>query len=427
MDSSKVWQADRLAGNDSSVWVTITDMVRKTGAINLGQGFSDSPPPQYLCDALSKVLQSGNYMFNQYTRMYGHPRLVQSIAKMYSKLHQRELDPMSEIVVTAGAYESLFSCFQGLVNPGEEVIIIEPFFDCYVPMTRIAGGTPVFVPLRPDGTEVKTSADWKLDPAELESKFSNKTKLLILNTPNNPLGKVYTKDELTVIANLCIKYDVVCVADEVYAWMVYPGSQHIRIATLPGMWDRTITVSSAGKMFNATGWRLGWSVGPKHLIKSLMIAHQKAVGTCCTPIQEAVAEVIDVEIDRLEQNPEQSYLNILPNVELLPKRNKMVDVLKAAGLTPVIPEAGYFIVADWTKLGVDNTTFNDDSEDPIDYKFVKWLIMNRHLVVIPVSTFYGPEHKHLAENYIRICFFKADATLDAACQVLKSFQSNAQT
>ena len=255
MSGSKFPPADRLSGTDNNIWVTFTGLARSTGAVNLGQGFPDYAPPEFVRTALKNVAGSEDYMLNQYTRGYGLPRLVNALSKLYGRYHGREIDPQTEIFVSAGAYHSLFCAFQGLINPGDEVIIVEPFFDCYLPMTTMAGGKPVFVPLRPSKTKDgdMTGDDWKLDPEELRSKFTEKTKFLIVNTPNNPLGKVYKKEELEMIAKLCIEHDVVCISDEVYEWMAYPGSVHFRIATLPGMWDRTITVSSAGKTFSEIG------------------------------------------------------------------------------------------------------------------------------------------------------------------------------
>ncbi|NWI71586.1 KAT1 transaminase, partial [Todus mexicanus] len=202
--------------------------------VNLGQGFPDFSPPDFLKDALVRVLSGENHMLHQYTRAFGHPPLVKVLAQFYGKLLGQDLDPMTNVMVTVGAYQALFYCFQAFIEAGDEVIIIEPFFDCYEPMTKMAGGTPVFVPLRPkapkDG-KLMSSADWQLDPDELASKFSKRTKAIILNSPNNPLGKVYNREELQVIADLCVKHDVLCISDEVYEWLVYDGKKNTRIGT----------------------------------------------------------------------------------------------------------------------------------------------------------------------------------------------------
>lgn len=187
------------------------------------------------------------------------------------------------------------------------------------------------------------------------------------------------------------------------------------------MWERTVTVSSAGKVFSATGWKLGWAVGPENLMKCLMAVHQNCVYVCCTPIQEAVAVGIELETARLDKKDE-CYLYTLPNDELLPKRNRMIEALKGAGMEPIVPDGGYFILADWTKLGVTAETIENGIDETKDYKFVKWLTKEKKLAGIPFSAFYSAEHKHLAEDYIRFCFFKEDKTIAAAGEVLKQFK-----
>lgn len=213
---------------------------------------------------------------------------MNAIAALYTQLVERQIDPLNEVLVTTGAYEALYASIQGHIDEGDEVIIIEPFFDCYEPMVKMAGGVPRFIPLRcqkpNDGTPV-SSADWVLDDAELESLFNAKTKMIILNTPNNPLGKVFKREELTKIADLCKKHNVLCLSDEVYEWMVYDKNEHIRICTLPDMWERTITIGSAGKTFSVTGWKIGWAYGPANLLVNLQMVHQNSVYTNATPIQ----------------------------------------------------------------------------------------------------------------------------------------------
>jgi kynurenine--oxoglutarate transaminase/cysteine-S-conjugate beta-lyase/glutamine--phenylpyruvate transaminase len=263
-----------------------------------------------------------------------------------------------------------------------------------------------------------SSADWKLDPEELASKFNSKTKAIVVNNPNNPLGKIFTRAELEMIAALCIKHDVLVFSDEVYEFMVYKPNEHIRIATLPGMWERTVTIGSAGKAFSVTGWKIGWSIGPKHLIKALCVMHQNCVYTCSTPIQEAVAVGFETELPRV--GTPQCYWNELP-LELLPKRDKMAALLVDAGLTPVVPEAGYFMVADISKLSFPEDKSSTESHD---YQFVKWMTKNMKLATIPVSVFYTDAHKHLASNLVRFCFMKEDSTLEKAAVILKEFKAS---
>uniref|UniRef100_A0A6M2DW65 Putative kynurenine aminotransferase glutamine transaminase k n=1 Tax=Xenopsylla cheopis TaxID=163159 RepID=A0A6M2DW65_XENCH len=221
----------RFVGQEKSVWVEYIDLAIKYKPLNLGQGFPDYPGPEHVTKALADVALGSDSLLHQYTRGFGHPRLVKALSTLYSKVVGRQIDPMNEIIVTSGAYEALYSTIQGHIDKGDEAIIIEPFFDCYEPMVKGAEGVCRFIALKPSGdkTSNHSSADWILDPKELEGLFNEKTKMIIINTPHNPTGKVFTLKELEFIAELCKKWDVLCVSDEVYEWMVFKPNKHIRM------------------------------------------------------------------------------------------------------------------------------------------------------------------------------------------------------
>lgn len=404
----------RLQGSKKSMWNEYIELAIKHRPLNLGQGFCDYPVPKYVTDALISAAASTNPLLQQYTRGFGHIRLVQAIGKLYSNIVNRPIDFQNEVLITCGASEAIYSAIQGHVDVGDEVIIVEPFFDCYEPMVKMAGGVPRFIPLKPRNSTVTSTADWMLDTGELEKIFNSKTKMFILNNPNNPLGKVFTANELKKIAELCVKYNVLCLADEVYEWITYDGNEFVRMCTLDGMYERTITIGSAGKTFSATGWKIGWAIAPANLLSNLQMVHQNSVYTCSTPTQEALAIAFETELSRLGST--ESYFKSLSQ-ELQMKRNFMAEFLTNVGMKVTIPEGCYFLMADWSPLA-DKCDLASESDAYRDYRFTKWMIKNLGLQGIPPSTFYSIDHKHLGENYVRYCFFKDDDYLQKCADLL---------
>nr|XP_020821193.1 kynurenine--oxoglutarate transaminase 1 [Phascolarctos cinereus] len=418
---SKQVQARRLEGIDKNPWVEFVKLANENEAVNLGQGFPDFAPPEFSTEAFKQAV-SGDFMLNQYTRGFGYPPLVKILAQFFGKLLEQDLDPLKNVLVTVGAYGALFYSFQALVDEGDEVILIEPYFDCYEPMTKMAGGCPVFVPLRPppahDG-RLMSSGDWQLDPAELASKFTPRTKAIVINSPNNPLGKVYSRAELELIANLCKKHDVLCFSDEVYQWLVYDEEKHISIASLPGMWERTLTIGSAGKTFSVTGWKVGWVLGPDYLLKHLRTVHQNCLYHCPTQLQEAVSSSFEREL-RFFGQPESYFVQLHKDIQK--KRDHMVNSLLTIGMTPVVPQGTYFLIADISTFKKKMPHLPGSEGEAYDSRFIKWMIKNKGLAAIPVSVFYSSQQKQHLDHYIRFCFIKNDSTFKAMDDKLQQWK-----
>jgi aspartate/methionine/tyrosine aminotransferase len=400
--------ATRVRGFGTTVFTEFSAMALQYNAVNLGQGFPNFAAPDFIKQAAKEAIDAD---INQYARGAGQLRLVNALSKTYSPLFGRELDPMREIVVTTGATEGIFATMQALVDPGDEVILLEPFYDSYPASVIMAGGTPVYVPLRAaDAT--KYASEWTLDMDELEAAFSPRTKLLVINTPMNPIGKVFSQEELSRIADLVQKYNVLVLSDEVYEWMVYPADdgtpiEHVRIATLPGMWERTITLGSAGKTFSVTGWKIGWAIGPAPLIHAVLMAHQWIPFTVATPLQEAVATAFEVA-------PQEDYFNWLATTYRA-KRDKLMVALDEVGLTPVRPDGSYFIIVATGHLSVPVPEGTRR-----DVAVARWFTTDVGVTAIPPSPFYSPEHQYLTDNLARFCFCKTDDMLDEAVRRLRA-------
>ncbi len=384
--------AQRTQQFGETIFSEFTALAQEHGAVNLGQGAPDFAPPDFVLQAGRAAMEAPEH---QYARGAGHLPLVEALAAQLSPSFGRDIDPLTEITITVGATEALFVATMALVDPGDEVILVEPFYDSYPADAFIAGGVPRYVPLRPD-----EQGRWALDPDELRAVFSDRTRTIFLNTPHNPTGKVFSRAELQLIAKLCQQHDVIAVCDEVYEHIVFDGLQHTRMAELDGMWERTVTISSAGKTFSVTGWKIGWIVAPADLIGAIIRVHQWIPFSVATPMQAAVCRA-------LTEAPRRDYFAWLRRM-YQDKRDRLVESLEATPLTPFVPQGTYFIVADTSALG----GFADDVE------VCRYLTTEVGVAAIPPSAFYSEPHKHLARDHARFCFCKEDATLDAAAERL---------
>ncbi|MEO8607369.1 MAG: aminotransferase class I/II-fold pyridoxal phosphate-dependent enzyme [Chloroflexota bacterium] len=403
--------ANRVSSFGTTIFTEINVLAAQHGAINLGQGRPDFDGPADVINAAVKALQDGQH--NQYAPGSGTATMRQRIADHAGKFYNLDIDPNTGVVVTSGATEAVFDCILGLIDPGDEVIVIEPYFDSYVPNLIMAGATPVYVPLRPP--------NWTLDPDELRRAFNKNTRALLWNSPQNPTGRVFTVEEMTVVAELCQEFDVTVISDEVYEHLVFETPppnplpvygegeqrqriQHIPIATLPGMFERTVTASSLGKTFSVTGWKSGWVYGHPDLVTGVARAHQFVTFASHHPSQEAAAYALGL--------PGTYYEEL--QAMYLTKRDIMMTGLANAGLKASTPEGTYFVMADFS-----------DVYDGDAVEFAKYLTTEIGVACIPPTFFYGPEHADIARKMARFAFCKSDDTLRAAGEKLKRLREKA--
>ncbi|CAI5454947.1 unnamed protein product [Caenorhabditis angaria] len=410
--------SERVKNHKPSIWVEFTTLAAECQAVNLGQGFPDSPAPKFVTDILKNISEHPELpACHQYTRGYGHPQLVGILAKMYSSLYGVNVNANDEILVTVGAYLALYYTILGWVNKGDEVLIIEPAYDCYYPQVKMAGGVPVpiVMSLPQDAT---SASQFTIDFDAMEKKINSKTKMLIINNPHNPTGKLFTREELEKLADIAKRHNLLVIADEVYEFHVWQKEDMIRFASLPGMYERTISIGSAGKAFSVTGWKLGWAVGPKNLLEPLKAIHQNCVFTCSTPTQKGIAEAFEADWPKFLSDPQNSYLATGLSSELKAKRDKLAKMLTDGNFRPIIPDAGYFMLADYSHLKTGQEL--KGHEDPADFIFSRWLCREKKLAVIPPTAFYSePEMKNKNDHLVRLCYFKKDETLEAAEKILK--------
>jgi len=384
--------SNRISAFGTTIFSEINNLATQHNAINLGQGRPDFDGPAPIIESAIHALQSGKY--NQYPPGIGTPNLRQAISQ-HAARYDLDVDPNAGVIVTPGATEGVFACVMGLVDPGDEVIVIEPYFDSYVPDIIMTGATPVYVALHPP--------QWTFDPDELRAAFTPKTRAIILNTPHNPTGRVFTFEELTLIADLCKEFDVTVISDDVYEHLVFDDAKHIPMATLPGMFERTVTIGSAGKSFGMTGWKIGWVYGPPDLIKGVSQAHQFVAFAANHPAQEAVAYAFSLPA---------SYFDDYRAAYAV-KRDLMLEGLANAGLKAFTPKGTYFVMADFSDV------FDGD-----DIAFSRYLIEEIGVACIPPTFFYSDAHKHIVQKQARFAFCKGDDTIRAASERLVKLRQN---
>lgn len=380
--------AEKIRGFGTSVFAEMSRLAVQHGAVNLGQGFPDFPAPDFVKDAAKAAIDAD---LNQYAVSHGAPRLRKAIAAEWGATWGREIDPDREVTITSGATEGIFVALQAFLGPGDEVVSFEPFYDSYPTSATLAGGKLIPVTLQPP--------NWSFDPDVLRNAITKRTRVILLNTPHNPTGKVFTRAELELVAELAKKHDLLVVADEVYDRIVFDDAEHISLATLPGMWERTLTLNSAGKTFSATGWKIGYAIGPASLNAAMRAVHQFVVFASATPFQDAVAL-------GLEQAHERGYYQQLA-AEYTARRDLLRDSLERAGL-PTLPISGsYFLMADFNHL-----PFEDDAS------FCRYLTSEIGVAAVPPSAFYLGKGR--ASKLARFCFAKREETLrEAATRLLK--------
>lgn len=402
-----------------TVWHTMTPLAQKHQAINLGQGFPGFSPPEFAKQALADVVMEKNgldYMANQYARSAANLTLANTLAEKYSEALGRQVNPLNELVVCNGATGAIFNATQAFLNPGDEVIAFEPSFDIYSAQAAMCGAVFRPVPLELDASKSE-DAQWGFDINAFRAAFTPQTRMLILNTPHNPTGKVFTRSELEQIAEVVRAHpNVVVVADEVYEHLIFSGAEHVRFATLPGMWDQTLTVSSAGKTFSATGWKVGWAVGPTHLIRAMEIVGSWVCFSVNTPAQIAVSRCLVEAKSEYKGFP--TYFDYLC-AEYTRKKDILRKGLEEVGMPAVDTQGSFFLMADTSRVSVPQAFLEEYKDKGRDWAVSCWLTSEIGVCVIPPSSFYCEENKHLAKNLVRFAFAQSDEKLHEAVKRLQ--------
>ncbi|PYM25558.1 MAG: aminotransferase [Candidatus Rokuibacteriota bacterium] len=371
----------------------MTRVVAEHGGVNLAQGMPNFRPPQAVIDAAHRALEGD---FHQYAITWGAPNLRRAIADKYRKFYGMAIDSELHVTVCCGATETMLATLLAVLNPGDEVIVFEPFYENYAPGCIISGAVAIWVPLEPP--------DFSFDPERLARAVTPRTKAIIFNSPNNPSGKVFSRADLQIIADLCIRHDLLAITDEIYEHIVYDGLGHTPIATLPGMAERTITISGISKSYSVTGWRIGWAVAPPEISNGIRRAHDFITVGAPAPLQEAAVTALAL--------PDAYYVELREKYQA--RRDLLFGYVERAGFVAWKPRGAYYILTDAghfiKALGL-----------PDDTAFAMWLIKEVGVATVPGSSFYA--HPELGRTKIRFCFPKTDDMLIEAGERLQKLRT----
>ena len=377
-----------LAPFGTTIFATMSALAVQHDAINLGQGFPDSDGPPEVLEAAVEAIRGGR---NQYPPGAGVPELLDAVAAHQKRFYGLDVDAGSEVLVTVGATEAIAATVLALVQPGDEVVTFEPYYDSYAATIALAGGVR--------RTSVLRFPDFAVDEASLRAAFSSRTRMVLLNTPHNPTGKVFTRDELELVCALAREHDAWVVTDEVYEHLTFDGAGHVPVATLPGMRERTLTISSAGKTFSTTGWKVGWVTGPAEAVAAVRAVKQFLTYVGSGPFQPAVAAGLGLA--------DEVYSGLAAS--LAGKRDRLVDGLRRAGMAVSVPRGTYFVIADAAPLGATDAL-----------AFCQALPARAGVVGVPVSVFH--DDVDAARTLVRFAFCKRDEVLDEACRRLAALR-----
>jgi aminotransferase len=382
----------RVQGFTESVIREMTRVSNQYNGINLAQGMPNFPPPKELLEAAHRAIDGD---FHQYAITWGTPRLRRAIAEKYRRFYGMEVDPERHITVCCGATETMLATLLAVLNPGDEVIIFEPFYENYGPGCIIAGAEPVFVPLEPP--------DFGFDPDRLARAVTSRTRAIVFNSPNNPSGKVFSRQELQVIADLCLQHDLLAITDEIYEHIVYDGAGHIPIATLPGMAERTVTISGISKSYSVTGWRIGYAVANADITLGIRRAHDFITVGAPHPLQEAAVTALNL--------PDAYYAELRESYQR--RRDLLLSRVVEAGFVAYKPKGAYYILTDVAHFMKEHNCRDD-------HEFAMFLVKEVGVATVPGSSFYA--HGELGKTKIRFCFPKTDDLLIEAGRRLQKLR-----